>query len=180
MLVVAAVPEHADGTRARTICELRDLRRAAAAADVTSSRKGGAFVANDAFGQVYVRRRLLGTVPRRAPTARRTIASRAGSPLVMKLARHAAVEGVEHLPRWQRESFMFAPGEYVHESFRTEFFDGFCGQCHGSISGRPLDVAMRPDVLSGASLTSALGSSATDLFIQPSQRGAPVGPPFSP
>jgi len=39
---------------------------------------------------------------------------------------------------------------------------------------------MRPDVLSGASLTSALGSPAMDLFIPPLQRGAPLGPPFSP
>jgi hypothetical protein len=144
--------------------------------DVTSFAQGGAFVTSDQFGQVYVRRRSIGTVPVNDDgSAHYRVPG--GLPLVMKLA-DTPQSKASNLPRWQRESFMFTPGESVHEAMRTEFFDGFCGQCHGSISGRPLDVAMRPDVLSGASLTSALGSSPTDLFLPPSQRGAPIGPPL--
>ena len=146
--------------------------------DVTSFAQGGAFVASDEFGQVYVRRRLLGTVPVSADGAAHYRVP-GGVPIVMKLA-DTPQSTASKLPRWQREAFMLTPGESVHEGMAVPFFDGFCGQCHGSISGRPLDVAMRPDVLSGASLTSALGSSATDLFIPPSQRGAPIGPPLSP
>ena len=102
-----------------------------------------------------------------------------GLPLVIKLS-DTPQSVANNLPRWQREAFMFTPGESVHEAFPTQFFDGFCGQCHGAISGRQLDVAMRPDVLSGASLTAAYDSTPTDLFLSPSQRGAPIGPPFLP
>ena len=37
---------------------------------------------------------------------------------------------------------VFSPGEYVHQSFKREFFDGLCGSCHGSISGRSIDSAL--------------------------------------
>ncbi len=146
--------------------------------DVTSFAQGAAFVASDAFGQVYVRRRLIGTVPINDDgSAHYRIPG--GLPILLKLP-DTAQSTAAKLPRWQHEAFMLTPGESVHEDMRTEFFDGFCGQCHGAISGRQVDVAMRPDVLSGASLTSAYGSTPTDLFLAPSQRGPVMGPPTTP
>ncbi len=56
-----------------------------------------------------------------------------------------------NLPRFQREAMVFAPGESSHQSFRAEFFDALCGQCHGSLSGRPLDIALKPDFVTQAS-----------------------------
>ncbi len=146
--------------------------------DVTTFAQGGAFVASDIFGQVYVRRRRIGSVPiNQDGSAHYRVPG--GLPILLKLP-DTPQSLAQNLPRWQHEAFMFTPGESVHEVMRTEFFDGFCGQCHGAISGRPLDVAMRPDLLSGASLTSAYGGSPSDLFLSPSQRGAVVGPPTSP
>lgn len=85
-----------------------------------------------------------------------------------------------NLPRWQRETMQFYPGEYAHQSFQRKFFSGFCGQCHGAVTGRPLDVAVQPDVLTQASQVSAKGTDPTDLNRQPSDRGQPQGAPQSP
>ncbi len=146
--------------------------------EVTTFQQGGAFVANDAFGSVYVRRRLLGTVPIHDDgSAHYRVPG--GLPILLKLP-DTPQSVAAKLPRWQREAFMFTPGESVHEDMRTEFFDGFCGQCHGSISGRQVDVAMRPDVLSSASLTSAYGASPANLVLAPAQRGPVSGPPATP
>jgi hypothetical protein len=88
-------------------------------------------------------------------------------------------EGVGR-PRWQREEMMFGPGEYVHEAFRKDLYDAMCAMCHGARSGKPLDVAMRPDLLVGASQTVARDPGTTDLLAAPGARGAPVGPPATP
>ncbi len=84
------------------------------------------------------------------------------------------------LPRFQRESMVFAPGEYVHQSFRRGFFDGLCAQCHGAVSGRPIDVAVQPDILTQASSVIAKDAIAVDLLLTPDKRGPVVGPPASP
>ena len=34
---------------------------------------------------------------------------------------------------------------------KAELFNAVCGGCHGSISGRELDIAPTPDALTGAS-----------------------------
>jgi hypothetical protein len=85
-----------------------------------------------------------------------------------------------NLPRYQREEMTFSPGEYVHQSFRSEFFDGLCAGCHGTISGRPLDFAVKPDLLTQASRVLAISVPATSLLNPPSQRGGIQGPPATP
>ena len=142
--------------------------------EVTSFAAGGAFVASDEFGQVYVRRRKIGTVPV-ASDGSAHYQMPGGVPFVIVLPDTRQSGGMK-LPRVQREEMMFTPGEYVHETLPRDLFDGFCGNCHGSISGRPLDVAMKPDVLSRASDTMARGSTPTFLLAPPSQRGPIVGP----
>jgi hypothetical protein len=136
------------------------------------------FVTRDAFGPVYVRRRLLGTVPVASDgSARYRVPG--GVPFVIRLG-DTEVSTRLGLPRFQREEMMLTPGEHEHELMARPFFDGFCGQCHGSTSGRPVDVAMRPDVLAGASATIARSAPATDLSLAPSQRGPITGPPSVP
>lgn len=51
----------------------------------------------------------------------------------------------------QREAVQFYPGEHNRQSIPRAFFNGLCGGCHGSISGRELDVAVDVDVLTRAS-----------------------------
>jgi hypothetical protein len=58
-------------------------------------------------------------------------------------------------PMRQREETQFYPGERLKQSTPRRLFNGVCGGCHGSISGRELDVVVNVDVLSGASLTLA-------------------------
>ncbi len=49
------------------------------------------------------------------------------------------------------EEHQLGPGERTSMGVRQELFDAVCGGCHGSVSGRELDVAARPDALTGAS-----------------------------
>lgn len=54
-----------------------------------------------------------------------------------------------------REEFQFGPNEVIGIGVPAASFNTMCGGCHGSISGRELDVAVEPDALSGASATVA-------------------------
>jgi hypothetical protein len=49
------------------------------------------------------------------------------------------------------EEHQLGPGERISMGVRANLFDAVCGGCHGSISGRELDVAPTPDALTGAS-----------------------------
>ncbi|RMH44149.1 MAG: hypothetical protein D6689_03105 [Deltaproteobacteria bacterium] len=55
-----------------------------------------------------------------------------------------------------RETHQFGPGETISMGVVEPVFDGVCAGCHGSISGRELDVITSPDVLTGASQSLAL------------------------
>jgi hypothetical protein len=60
----------------------------------------------------------------------------------------------------------------------NSFFNGLCGQCHNAISGRAVDVAVQPDMLSQASNVAARTAGAQNLNIAPSSRSTmyvPVG-----
>jgi hypothetical protein len=64
-------------------------------------------------------------------------------------------------PMRQRETFQLYPGERANISLKRDQFDGLCGGCHGSVDGRELDVGIRVDVLTSASLT--LATERSDL-----------------
>jgi hypothetical protein len=49
----------------------------------------------------------------------------------------------------------YYPGEHLKQSMQRKLFDGVCAGCHGSISGRELDIAVNVDVLTSASRTLA-------------------------
>jgi hypothetical protein len=55
----------------------------------------------------------------------------------------------------QREEIQFYPGEHLKQSMQRKLFNGVCAGCHGSVSGRELDIAVDVDVLTSASLTLA-------------------------
>jgi hypothetical protein len=148
--------------------------------DVTSmpSQCGGN-TACDSFGKVYVRRRKVGEVPVLSDgSAHFRIPG--GMPMVLHLLDDNESKKM-NLPRWQREEMTFLPGEFAHQSFRGTFFNNLCAFCHGSISGRQLDVALNPDFLTQASqVVGVTTNQVNDLSGPPSQRGSVVGPPFSP
>jgi hypothetical protein len=58
-------------------------------------------------------------------------------------------------PMRQREAMQFYPGERAKQAMPRDLFDGICGGCHGSVSGRELDVGVDVDVLTSASATFA-------------------------
>jgi len=60
------------------------------------------------------------------------------------------------------EEHQLGPGERTSMGIRQELFDAACGGCHGSISGRELDIAVTPDALTGAS-KSASDDSMTNI-----------------
>ena len=140
--------------------------------------KGGAFVAQDAFGSVYVRRRFLGTAPVEADGSTK-LRVPGGVPIVLELP-DTALSRERGLPRFQREAMSFSPGEYAHQSFRADLFGGLCGQCHGSISGRPVDAALQPDSVTQASDTVSRFKAPVDMNKPPQARGAISGPPAKP
>jgi hypothetical protein len=143
--------------------------------DVQSFPACGGNTACDSYGKVYVRRRLLGTVPVQADgSAHFRIPG--GLPMVLHLPDDSESRTM-HLPRWQREEMTFVPGEYAHQSFPAVFFNGVCAACHGAISGHAVDAALQPDFLTQASAVLA-NSIVTD--ISGPRRGGIVGPPTSP
>jgi hypothetical protein len=142
--------------------------------DVTTLAAGGSFVANDAFGGVYVRRRLLGAVDLESDGSTK-FSLPGGVPIVLELP-ETKLSAERKLPRLQREAMSFSPGEYVHQSFRRSLFGALCGQCHGSVSGRAVDSALQPDFVTQASVTEARFKPPSNMNKPPSERGPIVGP----
>lgn len=146
--------------------------------NVDAFEKGGSNVVSDPFGKVYVRRRMLGTVPfEKDGSAKFSIPG--GVPVVFH-APDTKLSQEKKLPRWQREQFSFAPGEIVNQSFKRESFGSLCGGCHNSVSGRTTDAALVPDFVTQASSTLARLQPPLGLALPPAQRTQVMGPPPAP
>jgi len=79
---------------------------------------------------------------------------------------------------WQREEEQIGVGETQPRLIRGELFNAVCGGCHNALDGSELDVAVGPDVITGASTRSdAANSEAVDLYTDPSMRPASPLPP---
>lgn len=147
--------------------------------DVTSLSGGGQYVVKDAYGSLYVRRRLIGTGPLLGDGSAH-VQLPGGVPIVLHLP-DTAMSKKGGFPRWQREDLEFSPGETLNVGFPRTFFNNVCGQCHGSISGRQVDVAVQPDILTQASIVDARGTSAAALGLKASGRSMTfMGPPATP
>ncbi len=119
------------------------------------------FVTSDDFGQVYVRRRLLG-MPDVYEDGSARVRLRGGAPVMLEVMAQLSGD-TEPTPHVQLEEMQFYPGEVVRQGFRRDLFDGMCGGCHGSVSGRENDVAVNPDILTQASDVIARRRPASDL-----------------
>jgi hypothetical protein len=129
---------------------------------------------DDAFGSVYVRRqRIGGSVPITTEDGSAKVQLPGGVPL--SIATHVQLDG-EDGPQFhhQREAVQFYPGEWVRQGFPRELFSGFCGGCHGSVSGLESEIAVNPDILTQASSVEAFSLPPLDLV---GERGGPTPPP---
>lgn len=126
-------------------------------------------VVTDSFGSVYVSDRLLGHVPllgddsalfqyRGGTPIRLRATDSSGAPLQFAAGAPFTGEII------QREEMQFYPGERANQMLPRRFFNGLCGGCHGSISGRELDVAVNVDVLTSASRTEARDATPVSLL----------------
>jgi hypothetical protein len=127
-------------------------------------------------GMVYVRRRFVGAVPLQTDGSARFVIP-GGMPFVLHLP-DTAESTQQKLPRWQREAMMFVPGERARQAMPRVFFNNVCGTCHGALSGRPVDAALRPDFLTQAS-TVVSAPSLPGLNFSGLRTGLTSGPPSS-
>jgi hypothetical protein len=110
----------------------------------------------DRYGMFYRSLRMLGQVPLR-PDGSASFRVRGGAPVQLLPTDAAGApmvfpEGaIFSGEMMQREQLTFSPGERASISIPRVFFNPLCGGCHGSISGRELDIAASPDVLTSAS-----------------------------
>jgi len=143
-------------------------------AGMTSFAAGGSFVSSDRFGQLYVRRSLLGEITPEGDGSAK-VALPGGMPFLLAMRARLSGDTAPTL-HFQREQMQAYPGEVARQGFRREFFNGLCGGCHGSVSGMENHVAINPDILTQASVVQARSSGALDLAGP--TRGAPEGPVF--
>lgn len=125
-------------------------------------------VVTDDFGPMFLDRRSVGKVGLNADGSA-AFSYPGGLPIVLGLTdrfggRLTFREGAPFSGEMiQREQMQFYPGERSNQSFRRELFNAMCGGCHGSSSGRELDIAADVDVLTHASDTMARTQSPTVL-----------------
>jgi hypothetical protein len=70
------------------------------------------------------------------------------TPLVLELD-----DGDGHPLFTMAEEDQLGPGERISRGVPQAFFNSVCGGCHGSITGRELDIAIDPDALTQASVS---------------------------
>ncbi len=140
---------------------------------VTSYDQGGQFIVKDAFGQVYVRRRLLGTSAP-LPDGSLDIEVPGGAPIVLAPMVQLATDK-EPTRHHQLEEMQFYPGESLRQGFQRGLFNGVCGGCHGGVSGYDADISLNPDILTQASRVDVKGSTPQSLL---DTSGKVSAPPF--
>jgi hypothetical protein len=100
-------------------------------------------------GNLFEQRTLLGTVPLAEDgSIKVALPSQTGVVLELQDGNRTPIVtmGEEH---------QMGAGENIAMGVRRELFNGVCGGCHGSITGRELDVAVTPDALTGASASAS-------------------------
>ena len=61
------------------------------------------------------------------------------------------------------EEHQLGPGEEISMGISQTLFDAVCGGCHGSVSGKELDIGVSPDALTGASQSASVGATAASI-----------------
>jgi len=108
-------------------------------------------VVSDEFGKMWLARKSLGAAPT-FDDGSIAYALPGGMPFVVELREQPSGAPLSTV----MEEFQLYPGERAKASFRRALFDSNCGGCHGSISGREVDVHLMPDVMTEASRVVAI------------------------
>lgn len=104
---------------------------------------------------VYQNRKLLGSVSL-ASDGSAHVRLPSMTPLILEL-----LDGSGNKALTMSEEDQLGPGERISRGVPQPFFNSVCGGCHGSVSGRELDVAIDQDALTGASVSLSRDSSKT-------------------
>ncbi len=138
---------------------VEDFRRASKVVVYTESLcTPGACAANQADG-IYESRTKLGEASLRDDGSVR-LRLPAGQGVVLELQ-----DGSGNAVATMGEEHQLGPAESISMGVSEQLYDAVCGGCHGSITGRELDVAVTPDALTGASYS--LSATAEPTIIGP-------------
>jgi len=137
-------------------------------AGVTSFAQLMGNVMDDSFGKAFQKTRKLGTVQLNQDGSTK-VRIPGGVPIIFQLTNRDGEplsfgEGGPFTGEMiQRESMQFYPGEHAAQSMPRALFNGICAGCHGSITGREIDIAVNIDVLTHASATVSRDQNPVDL-----------------
>jgi hypothetical protein len=133
-----------------------------------SFAEAGPNVVTDAYGPMYREYEFAGNVPLYADGSAK-FRYRGGLPVLLRVTDRNGnpLQFGPGMPfsgeRIQREQMQFYPGERSNQGFQRRFFNAMCGGCHGSVSGRELDIGVDVDVLTSASVSTARDRAPVDL-----------------
>jgi hypothetical protein len=112
---------------------------------------------NANLGDIFQERDLLGTVDL-ADDGSAKVRVPSGVGIIMELQ-----DGSGEPVVTMREEHQLGPGENITFGIAQPLFDAVCGGCHGTVSGREIDVFVTPDALTGASRSLSQDETARDL-----------------
>ncbi|HKE18292.1 MAG TPA: hypothetical protein VKB80_25615 [Kofleriaceae bacterium] len=104
-------------------------------------------------GDIYQDRELIGRAPL-ADDGSAKVRVPAGRGVILELQ-----DGSGNPVVTMREEHQLGPGETISMGISQPLFDAVCGGCHGTVSGREIDVFVTPDALTSASRSLSRDSS---------------------
>lgn len=134
-----------------------DLFRGASRLAVYEEHPASAGTTSGNMGDIYQDRELLGTADLEDDGSLR-VRLPAGRGVILELQ-----DGSGNPVVTMREEHQLGPGENITFGIAEPLFDAVCGGCHGTVSGREIDVFVTPDALTGASQSLSFDSSPKDL-----------------
>jgi hypothetical protein len=133
----------------RFVDVLRAARQVAIYEDVAPADAASGMAGRTGSEMVFQQRRLLGAAPLADDgSARLQLPSL--TPLIVELQ-----DGAGAPLFTMAEEDQLGAGEHISRGVPERFFNSVCGGCHGSVSGRELDIAIDADALTGASRCAA-------------------------
>ncbi len=134
-----------------------DLFRGASRLAVYEEHAASAGTTSGNMGDIYQDRELIGTADLEDDGSVR-VRVPAGRGVILELQ-----DGSGNPVVTMREEHQLGPGENITFGIAEPLFDAVCGGCHGTVSGREIDVFVTPDALTGASQSLSLDASPKDL-----------------
>jgi hypothetical protein len=134
-----------------------DLYRGAERLAIYQENPAPAGTTSGNMGDIYQSRDLLGTADL-ADDGSVRVKVPAGRGVILELQ-----DGSGNPVVTMREEHQLGPGENITFGIVEPLFDAVCGGCHGTVSGREIDVFVTPDALTGASRSLSVSSTPQDL-----------------